>query len=842
MSFASKTIPRLCPLVGLLLGMNASLAQLPFARLSTVFPPGGKAGTTIEAAVTGSDLDEANELHFSHTNITARQKVAEKTGEPETNKFIVTIGADVPPGIYEVRVMGRFGVSNPRAYVVGDLPELTSPTTNHTVTSATGVPPGTVVNGRADADTVDYFKFPARKGQRVLIECLAKDIDSRMDDTLILYDAGGQELERRRRGGLLDFIAPADGEFVLAVSDFTYRGGPDYFYRLTIGAGPHIDFIFPPSGLPGTKSRYTLYGRNLPGGASARELLIDGKPLEQLSVEIELPGDPAAQESSPVGLTLKPAQAVLDGIEYRVRTPQGVSNPVLLSFATAPVVTEQEPNDRPDQAQKVPLPCEFVGQFYPPGDRDWLTFEAKKGGVYWIELFSHRLGFPTAPFALVQRVGKNDKGEETVSDVHELYSSDANIGGQEFNTTTRDPSWRFEVKEDGNYRIRVSDLFNRYENNPRFVYRLSLRRESPDFRLVTLPQAPPPANKDAKEAMLWTPFLRRSETIPVKVLAFRRDNFNGEIQLAAEALPPGVTCAAAKIDADKNSGVLFLTAAENAESWFGPIKVVGQAKIGDSDLARVARPGSVTWTVPDYNNEAVRPRLTRNFFLSVSSAESAPITLAPVENNIQEVAAGGKLQVPLKLVRRGEFNETLKLKATGLPALEGLKELEVDSKTNAATLEIDLTQHKLSPGVHTFYLQTQTKGKYRNNPEAAKEAAEAAQQAEKLAADLAAESKKAADALAAASKTEEETAAQAKSVSEGEKSEAENKARTASEAKALTARTAEEAAAKAKEAEEKKSAFQKRAKALEEKAKPREVTVTVYSTPITFQVKAADNK
>jgi len=92
--------------------------------------------------------------------------------------------------------------------------------------------------------------------------------------------------------------------------------------------------------------------------------------------------------------------------------------------------------------------------------------------------------------------------------------------------------------------------------------------------------------------------------------------------------------------------VLFLTAAENAESWFGPIKVVGQAKIGDSDRARVARPGSVTWTVPDYNNEAVRPRLTRDFFLAVSGAESAPITLAPVENNIQEVAAGGKLQVP----------------------------------------------------------------------------------------------------------------------------------------------------------------------------------------------------
>src|SRR5439155_25625951 len=187
-------------------------------------------------------------------------------------------------------------------------------------------------------------KFTARKGQGVLIECLAREIDSRMDDTLILYDTSGRELERQRRGGLLDFIAPFDGQFILALSDFVYRGGEEYFYRLTIGAGPRIDFIFPPSALPGTKGTYTLYGRNLPGGAPAKGLSIDGKPLEQLTVAIELPGVPAEQQNSPLDLALKPAGAVVDAIEYRLRTPKGVSSPALLSLATAPVVAEQEPN------------------------------------------------------------------------------------------------------------------------------------------------------------------------------------------------------------------------------------------------------------------------------------------------------------------------------------------------------------------------------------------------------------------------------------------------------------------------------------------------------------------
>ena len=319
-----------------------------------------------------------------------------------------------------------------------------------------------------------------------------------MDAALILYDAAGKELQRNRSGGLLDFAAPADGEYHLKVYDFLFRGGGEYFYRLAVGTGPHIDFIFPPSGLAGTKGKYLLYGRNLPGGTPAKDLAIDGKPLEQLEVEIELPREPASQKqfSSPQKL----ADATLDAFEYRLSTPQGVSNPVLLSFATGPVVPERQPNDQPAQAQSISPPCEYVGQFYPPGDQDWVTFEAKKGDVYWVEVFSQRLGLPTDPFALIQRVTKNDKGEEQLSDVKELYDTDSNIGGAEYKTATRDPSGRFEAGENGTYRIQVRDLFNRSQADPRLVYRLSIRKEAPDFRLVAVAQPPPSPNKDAKEA------------------------------------------------------------------------------------------------------------------------------------------------------------------------------------------------------------------------------------------------------------------------------------------------------------------------------------------------------
>src|SRR3989442_11857971 len=98
----------------LLMLVGDGLAQLPVARLLTVFPPGGKIGSQFEVSLTGADLDEANQLHFSHTGITAKQKLAETNGLPEPRKFFVTIATNVPPAVYETRVVGRFGISNPR--------------------------------------------------------------------------------------------------------------------------------------------------------------------------------------------------------------------------------------------------------------------------------------------------------------------------------------------------------------------------------------------------------------------------------------------------------------------------------------------------------------------------------------------------------------------------------------------------------------------------------------------------------------------------------------------------------------------------------------------------------
>ena len=54
------------PLLLLLLTLIPAFAQLPVARLNTIFPPGAQIGAATDIKINGADLDDAKELRFSH--------------------------------------------------------------------------------------------------------------------------------------------------------------------------------------------------------------------------------------------------------------------------------------------------------------------------------------------------------------------------------------------------------------------------------------------------------------------------------------------------------------------------------------------------------------------------------------------------------------------------------------------------------------------------------------------------------------------------------------------------------------------------------------------------------
>lgn len=663
-------------------------AELPSVRLDTLFPPAAKAGSEVEVAITGVDANDAKAVSFSHPGITAT---------PKDKGFVVKVAADVPSGVYDARVSGPSGISNPRAFVVGDLPHSVEPATNNNLAAAAELAVDSTVCGTANAAAADFFKFTAKSGQRLVVECDAAEIDSMLVPIVAVIDANSSEIAAGRRGEVVDFTAPRDGSYFIRVHDLTYAGGPNHFYRLTLSSGPHLDFIMPPSAKPGGKSKFTIFGRNLPGSSPANLAGHDGRPLERLEVEIDVPEKADVRVD---GLA-NPAAGGVPGFSYRLRTPR-TSNAVFIAFTALPIVAETEPNNTPEVAQKLAGACEVAGQYFPAADTDIYSFDAKQGEVWWVEIVSRRVENPTSPFLLIQREN---------ADVLEAYGSDINVGGARFNTATADPMLRFEVKEDGTYLIKTRDLFGASRKDPRNTYRLVLRQGAGDFELAALAE-PPPEKKDDRSATPRAALVRADGTSGLKVLVFRRDGFGGPIDLFAENLPEGVTAAPARVAAGANEAVILLTGVEKPNPWAGAIRVVGKARVGDTDVVREARGGVVRWNVADSNNEAVRPRLTRDVALGVS-AEPAPVSIAAAEEKRWEIPAGGKVEIPLRVTRRGEFKEALKLRAAGPAGIETLKEIDVAPADAKATLTLDLAAAKIAPGEHVVFLTAQTKGKFR---------------------------------------------------------------------------------------------------------------------------------
>ena len=667
--FANRLVIRagfLCA-VTVLVSAHAARAQVingnqwPTPRLTVLTPTGGKVGTTFEVAFAGTECEQPEKLIFSHPGIKGTAiipelpKVDPKAKDPKKEpvrppitKFTVTIAPDVPLGFYDVRLVNKHGVSNPRRFVVGNLTEVAEKEPNNDVEQAHKIEIGTTITGSIAAATdVDYFSFPGKKGQRLLINCLTASIDSKLDAEIAVKGPRGNDVGYHRpspqQDSLVDVTLPEDGDYLVRLNKFTYTaGGPDYFYRLSISNAPYIDAVFPPMVEPGKTTQITLYGRNLPGGKPDPASVLNGQVLEKLTVSVTAPNDPAGLKYSGI---ISPTMAGLDGFEYRVTGPNGVSNPVLLTYAKAPVVIENDDNDVPEKAQTVPVPCEIAGRIDKKRDRDWYVFDAKKGDVLMIEVLSHRLGAPTDMYFVLRNLAT--KADITLQD----DSAPQDNLSLRFTTLNRDPApYRFVAPADGKYHLMLASHTGDNLAEPNHIYRVRITKEQPDFHLYVMP-----ADETRPEACR----LGQGGTHHYTVYAQRDDGFRGEIALTMEGLPAGVTCPAQTLAGSMKSTQLVVIAADNAAEAVAAVKVTGTALINGQKVVRQARPASVTWGVPIQQNIPTVTRLDHELMIAVR--DKAPGKLdAGTQKAV--VSLGDKIEIPLKLTRvSGEFKGNLQV-------------------------------------------------------------------------------------------------------------------------------------------------------------------------------------
>lgn len=770
LSLASLTLP--------------ALGQLPLPKLSTLLPAGSQAGTTNEIIASGTDLDEGSSLVFSDPRVSA----SPKTGSPGT--FQVIVPQEVPPGILDARFVGRFGVSNPRVFVIGDQPETTVRDLPTSPDAALELALDSACHARTQPNQSHWIKFSARKSQRVLLRIQAREIDSRLVPDLAVFDADQRELGIARRASLLDFTAPADGTYRVRIHDQTFRGGDDYFFRLTLDTGPLIEFAVPPVLQAGTTNRVLVYGRNLPAAGPSRVSGSDGNPLERVAVEVVAPALDVARGPSPAFPRRAATAAIGENLTLVPVRLGHHSLPVLFGLTPHAVQAAPEPSKTPPAGTvstnatalaTVRPPTDFGGLFPARGENSGIRFEARKGEAFWLEITSERLGFNVDPRLVVQRILKEAaSGTETFSDLLELNDLEANPGGREFDLASRDVAGKFTAPEDGTYRVLVQNLFRSGPETRRLPYWLSLRRESHDFRLAAFPQPQPRLNDGDRQIHLWTSTLRRGETRPLRIVALRQDGFEGEIELTASSLPPGISAAPARIAAGQTATSLLLTATTDAPTSAGPVTVVGKARIGDREVTHSVTPGTTVWHVQDWDLERAQARPATALYAGICATETAPITVAPADPKPLEAVSGAKISIPFAIRRSELFPAAFNLKPSGHPEVDKLKEITVAEKATNTVLELNLAETKLPPGRHTLWLQGLAAGKYRNNPEALALAES--------------ELKAATDAVASAS----------------------------TEAKAA--------------AEERRKAAEAAKKAAEERAKPRDLSTAVYSLPVVLNV------
>jgi len=607
----------------------------------------------------------------------------------------------VPAGTYDVRLVGRFGVSNPRLFAVSHgLTEIAEKEPNDSIEQAQPVPVNCAVNGTSDSGRDDIFRVAAKKRQRIVIECQAQKLDSPLDATLTLTDSGGRQLATNGdwfgRDPLLDFTAPADGDYFVNVHDLSYRGGQPY--RLVITARPRVENVAPRAVQVGKRASLTAFGRNFGPAGKPSSWRLQDQSLEEFPFSVNAPSEILALGAyrfveHPTTHSVQPTAATctLTGFQVEPRIGDALSNPVPVLVVDTPVTMEAEPNDTPETAQKLTLPAVVSGRFDRERDADWYEFTPDADGPYSFEVYCERIGGRADPYLVVM----DDKGNR----VNELDDYGHRMNA--FDGHLRDPSGMVQLAGKRPYRVLVQDRYRR--GGARYQYVLTIRKPTPDFYVAAIhSQNPGPGGTT----------IRRGGAAYVDVIIHYRDGFTGPITITAEDLPKGVYVAPTIVRGNNNVAVV-LWADADAPDWAGSVKLIATAKRGDAVIHREVRSYSRVWNAPDQNSS----RPTRDLVVAVR--ESAPFALQFAEERV-EVEPGKKAEINLKLDRRWpDFTAALTVQALAPPGAIKTSDTQIPAGKNEVALPIQV-QAGATPGEYTLVVRGQGQVPFSKDDKAAK--------------------------------------------------------------------------------------------------------------------------
>lgn len=493
-------------------------------------------GVTGEVVQPETKPEEAKPDQAKAAETKDEKKPAEPPKKPQVPKIKLkfTVAADAVPGPRSFRVITPQGAST-----VGQLVLVRDPVTyeaakNDALADAQAVTlPATLCGAIEKAEDVDFFKFTVEANQSLTFHvqssrCEDKihDLQVHSDPILTLRNSMGGVLALNDNyffgDPLLNYRFATAGEYVLEIRDARYQGNAEWQYSIEANNRPFITNVYPPRVTPGSATRVTLVGFNLPADPTALITLPPETPAGLQWINLPLAGAPAS-----------PA-------------------PVIVSRLPEALETEAD-NDQLAQAQPVGVPIGVSGCISKPGDVDYYAFEAKKGERFSFEIVARR--HQSALDSIVRVL--NEKGGAA------LEADDMNTGRHIY-ADSQSENWT--APADGKYYVEVRDLHLR--GGPEFVYFLEIIRSEPYFQL----------DLDTDKTLLAP-----GVGAVIFVRAYRKNGFAGDVQLAIEGLPPGVTAQCGRILASEKDGCIVLQAAADAPHGAANVKVTGTATMPAAD-------------------------------------------------------------------------------------------------------------------------------------------------------------------------------------------------------------------------------------------------------------------
>ena len=517
--------------------------------------------TDTEKTLAGSGKEEATPKLIAKIEKRTREFVQTPACAAISTLTIVevTLAPDAEPGEREIRLATLRGVSNPLAFHVGQVPEFSRKPMLTATLQVLGkeasalrkrpadevedriTVPGTV-NGQIASGEVNRYRFEARKGQRLVITTLGRQLVPYIADAvpgwfqpvLALYDANGKEVAydddyRFKPDPTLFYEVPKDGEYVFEIHDSIYRGREDFVYRITIGELPFMTSIFPLGRPVGKPAAITMKGWNLQGA-----------------------------ELTP------PAKDAGAGIQLIAAHRKGfVSNRVPFVLDTLPECFEKEPNHDRAHAQKITLPIIINGRIEKPEKWDVFQFSGKSNDTVIAEVYARRLDSP-----LDSVIKLTDKQGTLLA-----FNDDHEDLGSGLNTHQADSYLMARLPADGIYDVHIGDIARK--GGEEYAYRLRISSPQPDFALRVVPSSVS---------------LRGKSSATLSVYTSRQDGFTGPIKLSLKDPPPGFS--ASPVTLSGTQVVARLTFKSDLVATKEPLSlsIVGSAKINEMEIAHEAVP------------------------------------------------------------------------------------------------------------------------------------------------------------------------------------------------------------------------------------------------------------